>query len=342
MAQGSLTLGEVADRLGLECRGDRARCLTGLADLALAEPSELSFLANPKYRKFLTETRAGAVILTPAEAAERAADSAFACLLSDNPYLSYARASHLFDRRPRQAVGIDPRAVVASSAQIDASAALGPNCVIGDDVVIGANTCIGAGTVIAAHSRIGANSTLHANVTLYHSVVIGDDCTIHSGTVIGADGFGFAPGPQGWEKIAQLGTVRIGNRVEIGASTTIDRGALEDTLIADGVIIDDQVHIAHNVRIGVGTAIAGCVGIAGSTVIGARCMIAGAAVINGHITICDDVQIQGMARIIHSIDKPGSYNSGTVAMESKLWRKNAVRFSQLDELYRRVAELEKK
>jgi UDP-3-O-[3-hydroxymyristoyl] glucosamine N-acyltransferase len=338
MAQGSLTLGEVADRLGLECRGDRARPLTGLANLALAESTQLSFLANPNYRKFLQQTRAGAVILTPADAA---AEYEFGCLLSDNPYLSYARASHLFDNQPRPAAGIDASAVVSASAQIHASAAIGPRCVIGEGVEIGANTAVGAGSVIGAHCMIGADCTLHANVTFYHGIQLGDNCIIHSGAVIGADGFGFAPGPQGWEKIVQLGTVRIGRGVEIGANTTVDRGALGDTVISDGAVIDNLCQIAHNVQIGEGTAIAGCVGIAGSAVIGAHCMIGGGAGIAGHLTIADGVQVQGRARIIGSIDKPGSYNSGTGMMETTLWRKNAVRFGQLDELYRRVVELEK-
>jgi UDP-3-O-[3-hydroxymyristoyl] glucosamine N-acyltransferase len=337
MNSGSLTLGDIANHLGLECRGDRARQLTGLANLALANDSQLSFLANPKYKKFLDETHAGAVILT----AELAVNTRFDCLISDNPYLSYARATHLFDRRPRLPSGIDATAVVASSAHIGADAAVGPRCVIGENVQIGAQTQIGAGTVIAANCIIGSQCTLHANVTLYHSVVIGDGCTLHSGAVIGADGFGFAPHAGGWEKIAQLGSVRIGRNVEIGANTTVDRGALEDTVIGDGAIVDNLCQIAHNVQIGEGTAIAGCVGIAGSAVIGAHCMIGGGAGIAGHITIVDGVQIQGRARIIGSIDKPGSYTSGTGMMETARWRKNAVRFAQLDELYRRVVELEK-
>lgn len=342
MAHGSLTLGEVADRLGLECRGDRARALTGLANLALAEPHQLSFLANPKYRRFLAQTRAGAVILTPQVFAELDADDiGFDTLLSDNPYLSYARVSHLFDRRPRPAPGVDATAIVAAGAKVDPSAAIGPHCVIEDGVEIGAGTCVGAGTVIGADSRIGAGCTLHANVTLYHGIVVGDDCIIHSGAVIGADGFGFAPGPRGWEKITQLGSVRIGRGVEIGANTTIDRGALEDTLIGDGAVIDNLCQIAHNVQIGEGTAIAGCVGIAGSAVIGAHCLIGGGAGIAGHLTIADGVQVQGRARIIGSIDKPGSYTSGTGMMETSLWRRNAVRFGQLDEMYKRVVELEK-
>jgi UDP-3-O-[3-hydroxymyristoyl] glucosamine N-acyltransferase len=337
MAMASLTLGEVADQLGLECRGERARRLTGLANLALANEHQLSFLANPKFRKFLDDTRAGAIIVS-----RDIADTAnFDCLISDNPYLSYARATHLFDNRPRLAPGVHPTAVVAASAVIGADVAIGAYCVIGEGVSIGANTSINGGTVIGEACVIGSDCVIHANVTLYHAIRVGDGCVIHSGAVIGADGFGFAPGPGGWEKIAQLGSVCIGRCVEIGASTTVDRGAIEDTLIADGVIIDDQVHIGHNVKIGEGTAIAGCVGIAGSTTIGAHCMIAGAVGINGHITIADGVQIQGMARVTSSIDKPGSYNSGSGLMEFNLWRKNAVRFGQLDELYRRVVELEK-
>src|SRR5690606_5423722 len=237
--------------------------------------------------------------------------------------------------------GIHATAVIAASAALGDDVAIGAHCVIGEGVSIGAGTAIGSGSVIGENSVIGSGCIIHSNVTLYHAIRIGDDCVIHSGAVIGADGFGFAPGPQGWEKIAQLGSVHIGRGVEIGANTTIDRGALEDTTIGDGAIIDNLCQIAHNVRIGEGTAIAGCVGIAGSAVIGAHCMIGGGAGIAGHLTIADGVQIQGRARIIGSIDKPGSYTSGTGMMETGLWRKNAVRFGQLDELYRRVVELEK-
>jgi len=337
MANGSLTLGEVADRLGLECRGDRSRTLTGMATLALADEQQLTFLANPKFRKYLNGSRAGAIILTRDLADECAAD----CLIADNPYLSYARATHLFDRAPRPAPGIHPSAVVAASAVIEPGAAIGPFAVIGERVRIGAGSAIGAGTAIGDGSVIGADCILHPRVVLYHDITVGDGCIIHSGAVIGADGFGFAPSGKGWEKIVQLGSVRIGRCVEIGANTTVDRGALEDTVIGDRAIIDNLCQVAHNVQIGEGTAIAGCVGIAGSAVIGAHCMIGGGAGIAGHITITDGVQVQGRARIIGSITKPGSYTSGTGMMETAQWRKNAVRFGQLDELYRRVVELEK-
>lgn len=337
MVKASLTLGEIADHLGLECRGNRARLLTGLANLVTANETQLSFLANPKYTKFLDDTHAGAVILTADMAARAHGDS----LISEQPYLSYARATHLFDTSPRLPIGIDASAVVAASAHIAEGVAIGQRCVIGENVYIGADTQIGAGTVIGADCKIGAHCTLHANVTLYHGIAIGDGCTIHSGAVIGADGFGFAPHAGGWEKIVQLGSVRIGSSVEIGANTTIDRGALEDTVIGDAVIIDNLCQIAHNVQIGEGTAIAGCVGIAGSAIIGAHCMIGGGAGIPGHLTVADGVQIQAFTRITGSIEEPGSYTSGTGAMETGVWRKNAVRFGQLDELYRRVVELEK-
>lgn len=337
MSTGVLTLGEVADRLGVECRGDRARPLQGMATLASADAGQLAFLANPKYRKYLQESRAGAVILSPALADDFAGD----CLISADPYLTYARASRLFDRGPRPAPGLHPQASVSPTAQLHPDVAVGPFAVIGDGVVIGAGSVIGAHCVVGDGSRIGADCLLHARVTLYHDISIGDGCTLHSGVVLGADGFGFAPSREGWVKIHQLGGVRIGRNVEIGANTTVDRGALDDTVIGDGVIIDNQVQVAHNVRLGEGTAIAGCVGIAGSTSIGAHCSIAGGAGIAGHLQIADGVHITAMALITRSIARRGSYSSGTGTMETAAWRKSAVRFSQLDELYRRVLELER-
>lgn len=337
MARQAWTLGEIADRFGLECRGDRSASVAGIATLAAAAPDQLAFLANPKYRRYLDDTRAGAVILSPALADGYAG----AALIVADPYLAYARISHLFDTAPPLPPGIHPSAVVAADARIDASAAIGPLAVIGAGVEIGPSCSVGAHTVIGDGSRLGANCRLHARVTLYHGVVVGDGTTIHSGAVIGADGFGFAPGRDGWQKIAQIGGVRIGRNCDIGANTTIDRGALDDTEIGDGVIIDNQVQVAHNVRVGDGTAIAGCVGIAGSTRIGAHCTIAGGAGIAGHLEIGDGVHITAMSLITRSIDRRGSYSSGTGTMESASWRRNAVRFTQLDELHRRVVALEK-
>jgi len=331
------TLGEIAEHFGLECRGDRTIHVRGIATLAVAEADQLAFLANPKYRRYLDETRAGAVILSPA----LAGDFTGAALIAADPYLAYARISHLFDTTPSLPPGVHPSAVVAADARIDRSAAIGPLVVVGAGVEIGAGCVVGAHSVIGDGSRLGANCRLHARVTLYHDVVVGDGSVLHSGCVIGADGFGFAPSREGWQKIAQLGGVRIGRNCDIGANTTIDRGALDNTEIGDGVIIDNQVQVAHNVRIGDGTAIAGCVGIAGSTRIGAHCTIAGGAGIAGHLDICDGVHVTAMALITRSIDKRGSYSSGTGTMESASWRRNAVRFTQLDELHRRVVVLER-
>lgn len=337
MWSGSLTLGELADQLQLECRGDRAQPIAGLATLSQAGPNQLTFLANPKYRQFLADTQAGAVILAPALADE----CPVAALLAADPYLAYARASHLFDSAPRPVVGVAPSAVVAPDVRLGEGVAIAAGAVIGAGVEIGAGTTIGANCVVSDGAHIGAGCRLHANVTIAHQVLIGDGTVIHSGAVIGADGFGFAPGPKGWEKIAQIGSVRIGRNVEIGANTTIDRGALGDTLIGDGVIIDNLVMIAHNCEIGEGTAIAGCVGIAGSVKVGSHCTLAGGVGLNGHITLTDGVHVTGMSLVTRSIDKPGSYSSGTGTMDTSAWRKSAVRFSQLDELARRVAELER-
>jgi UDP-3-O-[3-hydroxymyristoyl] glucosamine N-acyltransferase len=342
MTDTSLTLGEVADRFGLECRGDRARALVGLATLGTAGASHISFLANTKYKKFLQETRAGAVIVTPELRDECPVD----CLVATDPYLAYAQVSQLFDNAPLVPIGIHASAVVAASARIDATAAIGPLCVIGEHAQIGANVVIAAGSIVDAYAVIGADSRLHPRATVLHNVSLGRGCAIHSGAVIGSDGFGYAPvtvdGRRGqWERIAQLGSVRLGRNVSVGANTTIDRGAIEDTVIADNVIIDNQVQIAHNVNIGEGTAIAGSAGIAGSAVIGAHCMIGGAVGIAGHLTIADGVQVQGGGRVIGSVDKPGVYNSGTGLLEARDWRRQAVRFGQLDDLYKRVVELEK-
>jgi UDP-3-O-[3-hydroxymyristoyl] glucosamine N-acyltransferase len=342
MTNTSLTLGEVADRLAVECRGERSRVLTGLATLAAATPSQISFLANAKYRRFLDETRAGAVIVAKDLAAECPVD----CLLADDPYLAYARVSQWFDNAPDVPVGIHPTAVVSPSARIDASAAIGPLCVIADNVAIGPQVSVGAGCIIGADSAIDARCRLHPRVTLMHGVRLGSGCTLHSGAVIGGDGFGFAAIRSGerrgeWERIAQLGGVRIGRNVSVGCNTAIDRGALDDTVLGDNVIVDNLVQIAHNVQIGEGTAIAGSVGIAGSAVIGAHCMIGGGAGIVGHVRIADGVQIQARAFIVGNIDQRGAWASGTGMMELREWRRNAVRFTQLDDMYKRIVELEK-
>lgn len=333
-----LTLGAIASEIGAECAGDASRVITGIHTLQQAGPSQVSFLANGLYRRYLKETRAAAVIVS----AEFAAECPVPALVVDNPYLAYAKLSQRFSTQPKAAAGIHPSAVIAETARIAPTASVGAHCVIAEGVVIGEGTVLHAGVVVGEGSAIGCDGLVHANVTLYHDVVLGDRVVVHSGAVIGSDGFGFATSREGWVKIAQNGRVRIGSDVDIGAGSTIDRGALGDTVLEDGVIIDNQVQIAHNVRIGKGTAIAGCTAIAGSTEIGERCTIAGGVGITGHLTITDGVHITAMSLISKSIDTPGAYSSGTAMGATRDWRKNAVRFLQLDQLFRRVTELEKK
>jgi UDP-3-O-[3-hydroxymyristoyl] glucosamine N-acyltransferase len=340
-ASGQYTLKYLADFLGAELVGavDPSVKITGLASLQSAGAGQLSFISRASFHKYLDVTSATAVIVNKSVDGRA---SKVPLLRVDNPYLAYARVSSLFDRGQNAASGIHPSAVVHQGATVAASSVIGPNVVVEAGATIGAATVIGAGTVIGANSTIGQNCLIHRNVTVYHDVVLGDRVVVHSGTVIGSDGFGFAPKPEGgWQKIHQLGSVSIGSDVEIGANTTIDRGAIEDTVIEDGVIIDNQVQIAHNVHIGKYTAIAACTGIAGSTVIGAHCTIAGAVGIVGHLTIADHVHITAMTLVTGSIDKPGSYSGGTGAATTAEWRRNAVRFNQLDEMAKRLKDLEK-
>ncbi|WP_461480482.1 UDP-3-O-(3-hydroxymyristoyl)glucosamine N-acyltransferase [Porticoccus sp.] len=334
----SYRLAEVADRIGAEVRGDPTLTVTGLNSLGEAGDNQLSFLANPVYRRYLDTTSAAAVILQPRMAEEFAGNA----LLMENPYLGYALATALFDSAPVMPVGIHDSAVVASTAKIDDTASIGPQAVIGERVVIGPNSRIGAGTAIGDDSIIGADCRIAANVSIYHGILIGNGVTIHSGAVIGADGFGFAPHQGSWVKIHQLGSVVIGNRVEIGACTTVDRGALGNTLIEDGVILDNHVQIAHNVHIGENTAMASYAGVAGSTVVGKNCIFAARAGSVGHVTLCDGVHLTAAAVLTKSLTEPGSYSSGTMFSKTKDWKKNAVRFNQLDELANRIRELEKK
>ncbi|TQV85762.1 UDP-3-O-(3-hydroxymyristoyl)glucosamine N-acyltransferase [Exilibacterium tricleocarpae] len=332
-------LDDLAQYLDATLLGDGDYPIAGLATLQSAQSRQLSFLANPVYRKYLSQSRAGAVILRADVADEFPGNR----LLLDNPYLGYARVSALFDCAPAVATGIHPSAQVAAGASVDASACIGAQAVVEDNVEIGANVQIGAGCYIGEDSVIGAGTRLYAGVSIYHGVSLGNGCIIHSGAVIGSDGFGIVPaGPEmpGWVKIHQLGGVEVGADVEIGANTTIDRGALDNTVISRGVKLDNQVHIAHNVRIGENTAVAGCVGIAGSTTIGANCTIAGAAGIIGHLYIADNVHITAMTLVTKSIREPGSYSSGTPLAATREWRRNAVRFGQLEKIATRLKRLE--
>ncbi len=331
------TLKEVASAIKAELLGDESVPLSGLASLESAGPSELSFLSSSRYEKHLETTKAGAVILKSESA--KAFDGNR--LIAEDPYQAYALASAFFNPRPTRKVGVHSSAVVSESAQIANTASIGANCVIGDNVIIGERSEIYPGVVISEDSVLGSGCLVYANVTLYSNVRIGNNVIIHSGTVIGSDGFGFAPTKEGWLKIHQIGGVLIGNNVEIGSSTSIDRGAIGDTVIKDGVIIDNQVHIAHNVEIGENTAIAGCVGIAGSAVIGKNCTVAGAVAINGHITIADNSHFHGGTIVTKSTKEPGAYASATPMQDVKKWRRTSVRYGQLDELANRVKNLEK-
>lgn len=331
------TLKELADFIGASLEGDPACVIHDLATIQRAGPGCLSFLANPVYRKYLATTQADAVIIQPEDAALFAGNK----LISDSPYLAFARLSRLFDTYCAKSPGVHASAVIDKSAKISKSASIGPGVVIEAGVQVGEHTEIGAHCFIGQDSMIGDHCRLSPNISIYHGVAIGNECLLHSGVIIGSDGFGFARDASGWVKVYQLGGVEIGNRVEIGAGTTIDRGAMENTVIADGVIIDNQVQIAHNVRIGRNTAIAGCAAVAGSTVIGENCTIAGAAGIVGHLTITDNVHITAMTLVTKSINEPGSYSSGTPLSPSREWRKNAVRFNQLNQLIPKLKKLEK-
>ena len=335
-----ITLSELAERLDAQLIGDAACSIVSIATLENAGPGQLSFLSNAKYRKFLSESSATAVLIT-------ADDVAFVApgvnaLVVKDPYVAFARVAQLLDSTPRAATDIHPTAVVAKTAVLGSNVAIGPNAVVSEYAVLGDDVQVGAGCFIGEQAEVGADSRLWANVTLYHGVKIGQRSIIHSGAVIGADGFGFANERGNWIKIPQTGIVIIGDDCEIGANTTIDRGAIEHTVIGNNVIIDNQCQIAHNVRIGDHTAMAGCTVVAGSTKIGRYCIIGGASVINGHIEICDGANITGMAMVMKPITEKGVYSSGLPATTNQEWRKNTAKLRQIDQLYQRVKQLESK
>ncbi len=340
MTKRSFRLDEIAQALGAELRGDPELEVSGLATLQAATAGQVSFLANPSYAKYLASTQASAVIMSRATADD--APSHTSVLLLDNPYLGYARLSHWFDPEPASSPGVHPTAVVDPDAEIADTASIGANAVIEAGAEIGDNVVVGAGTVIGARARVGAGTVIRPRVTLAHDVILGQRCHILSGAVIGSDGFGFANEKGVWQRIAQLGRVVLGDDVEVGANTTIDRGALDDTVIGDGVKLDNLIQIAHNVQIGDHSAMAAMVGIAGSTRIGRHCVFGGASGVAGHLDIADQVHLTGMTLVTGDIREPGVYSSGTSADTNRQWRKNAVRFRQLDELARRIRELEKK
>lgn len=324
------TLGELARLLNAELIGPPERVVSGVATLPNAQDGQLTFLANARYRKHLSATRAGAVVLD----AEAAPACPSPCLVSTNPYLTYALAAELL------AAGEWPEATMSPTAQIAPEAVIGEGVAVGAGAVVAAGARIedgawvGPGCVVETDAVVGRESRLHANVTVAHGVQLGMRCVVQSGAVIGSDGFGLAWDEDHWHRVPQLGGVRIGNDVDIGANTCIDRGAIEDTVIADGVKLDNLIQVAHGVRIGAHTAIAACVGISGSTTIGARCTIAGGVGFVGHLTIVDDVHITGMSMVTRSIRTPGVY-SGIPAESNDRWRRNIAWFRRLDQLSRR-------
>ncbi|WNC10955.1 UDP-3-O-(3-hydroxymyristoyl)glucosamine N-acyltransferase [Pseudomonas coleopterorum] len=333
----TMKLGQLAEFLGATVSGDPEKIITGLATLQEAGPAQLSFLANPQYRKFLPDSHAGAVLLKAADAEGFKGDA----LIVPDPYLAYARISHLFDPKPRASTGVHPTAVIAPDAQVDAAASVGAFAVVESGARIAAGVTIGAHCFIGARCEIGEGGWLAPRVTLYHDVRIGKRVVIQSGAVLGGEGFGFANEKGVWQKIAQIGGVSIGDDCEIGVNTAIDRGALADTVIGNGVKLDNQIQIAHNVQIGDNTAMAACVGISGSSKIGKNCMLAGGVGLVGHIEICDGVFITGMTMVTHSITEPGAYSSGTAMQPAAEWRKSAARLRHLDDMARRLKQVEK-
>ncbi|MDX1811287.1 MAG: UDP-3-O-(3-hydroxymyristoyl)glucosamine N-acyltransferase [Gammaproteobacteria bacterium] len=316
--------------------GDGSLLVSGVANLASAKSGDLSFLNNDSFKKFLTSTKATAVLVKEADLVSTESS----LIVVDDPYLAYAKAATYLSAIIDPPKGIHPSAVVHESARIDESVYIGPNVNIERDVVIGKGTHISSNTSIGAEAKLGADCFIFSNVTIYPQTQLGDRVMLHAGCVLGSDGFGLANDKGAWVKIPQLGRLIVGNDVEIGANSAIDRGALDNTIIHDGVKIDNLVHIAHNIEIGEHTAIAGCVGIAGSTKIGKHCTIAGMAGINGHIEITDNVHIGAMAMVTKSLTEPGQYASGIPAEETGKWRRNVVRFRQMDKLEKRIKQLE--
>jgi len=332
----SYRLADIAAQLGGRVLGNAEVRISQIATLEKAQSNHISFLTNSKYRAQLANTSAGAVILGEADAG--ATD--LPRIISDNPYAYFARVSALLNPLPEARPGVHPGAVVGAGAQIDPTASIAAMAVIGEGAVIGAHSVIGAGCCIGANAVIGSHARLYPHVVIYHDCVIGDNLIAHSGAVIGSDGFGIAMDEGHWIKIPQIGRVVIGNDVEICANTTIDCGALDDTVIEDGVKLDNQIQIAHNVRIGAHTAIAGCAGIAGSAVIGRYCQIGGGARILGHLQLADHVEIAAHTLVGKSIREAGSYAAIFPFSKQEDWRRNAVHLRHLDDLVRRVKALE--
>jgi len=334
------TLSELAKFTGGQIQGDANCQINGIGTLQEAQAGQITFLANPIYRKYLSTTKASAIIIKPEDLSLCKTNA----LIVVDPYAAFAELTHHFAPKQKIVPGIHPTAVVAEDAKVHPSCQIQAHVTIGSGAVIGANSIIGAGCAIGEGVHIGSAALLYPRVVIYPRVIIGERSILHSGAVVGSDGFGFAfdRRKNEWIKIDHLGTVRIGDDVEIGSNTSIDRGVLDDTVIENFVKIDNLVQIAHNVHIGAYTVIAGCVGIAGSAKIGKYCRIGGGACFAGHIEIADNITIIGMAMVTKSLAQSGGvYASGTGVMHHGEWRRNVARFRHLDELAQRVRKLEK-
>lgn len=332
-----MRLDKLASLVEASYEGDAAYEVKSIAAIEKAQAHDLSFVASEKYEKYLANTRAGIVILTEKSAANYSGNK----IIAANPYLAYAKLSAHFAKRTKQREGIHPTALIAEDAKIGKRVSIGANCVVASGAIIGDNSEIYSGCFVGENARLGEGALLHANVSIYHEVAIGKNVVIHSGTVIGSDGFGFAPAQGKWIKIHQLGSVIIGDNVEIGANTAIDRGTLENTIIEDNVIIDNLVHIAHNVKIGEGTAIAACVGFAGSTTVGKNCTFAGKVGVTGHIDIADNSHFQGGTIVTRGNREGGQFSSASPMMSVREWRRVSVLYRQLAEWVERIKKLEK-
>ena len=334
----SVSIGELAVRFGCELRGDPGVEVERVATLADADAQSVAFVANPRYRTQLAATRAAVVVLDEASAA----GCPCAALISANPHATFARIAAVLHPAPAGTPGVHPSAVVAPGAQIDPTAHVAALCVIGASARIGARAYVGPQCLIEEGVQVGADVRLVARVTLCRGVSIGERTVIQPGAVIGGDGFGFAQDAGRWLKVPQTGGVRIGSDVEIGSNTTIDRGAIDDTVIEEGAKLDNLIQIGHNVRIGAHTALAACVGVSGSTSIGRRCMIGGQVGIGGHLTICNDVMITGCTMVSHSVSRPGVYSGGIPLEEAHTWRRLVGRFKRLEALAARLKSLERR
>jgi len=334
----SISVGELAERFGCELIGDPDVVIDGVGSLTNAGSNALSFLSGPAFKNQLSSTKAAAVILR----ADDADEAPGAALINDNPYACYARMAALICPPPVYEPGAHASSVVAATATVAETAHIAANAIVEDGATIGENSYIGPGTVVGSGCVVGDDCRLHANVTFVRDVVTGDRCIFHSGSVIGADGFGNAMTPDGWVKVPQVGGVRIGNDVEVGSSTTVDCGAIDDTLIENGVRLDNQIQIGHNVHLGEHTAIASAAAVAGSTRIGKRCLLAGLVGIAGHVNICDDVTIMGKGMVSKDITEPGVYASNFPVEDVRTWNRRVAMFRRLDKLLGRVIKLEKK